>query len=262
MMLLIIESQSVVNWSCVYIRWWGVDWCVWMWMVSLGGIHCGSLEAFISGLIRFAHLDGPGLAGLHHSVHLCIDCIFTIIDGNILHVLHWYQAVLTMHCWKGYHYWHLRERNCSRNWVRSDSQCHVASFWVQMGESDTSHTIHMDMCSECIVIECWQVSSIMFKFHFDLCSQIPWEASEEHVHHWVLSQSYHSSLDSSHSVIKCLMFILTPSCIVSDQHCRNIANDVSSHQVTSSARWEASVYIPKLAAICHCNDWSVHCFLE
>jgi len=82
-------------------------------MVGLDGVCHGSLVASVSGLIRFAQLEGPSLGSLHHIVHLRVDHIFGLSDGNFLRGLRWCRGLFVRDCRKVHHYWHLRERNSS-----------------------------------------------------------------------------------------------------------------------------------------------------
>jgi hypothetical protein len=52
------------------------------WMASLDCVYPGSLVATVSGLIRFAHLQGPGCEGFHHNLHLCAHCKCGFGDRN------------------------------------------------------------------------------------------------------------------------------------------------------------------------------------
>jgi len=54
------------------------------WMVGSDGVRPGTLVASVSGLSRFAQLEGSSLKGLHNIVHLCVHRIFGFSNGNFL----------------------------------------------------------------------------------------------------------------------------------------------------------------------------------
>lgn len=58
-------------------------------MVGLDGICAGSLVASVSGFICFAQLEGQSLGSLHNIIHLRVNRIFGLSDGNFLCGLRW-----------------------------------------------------------------------------------------------------------------------------------------------------------------------------
>ena len=71
--------------------------------MSLDGVSPGSLVGSISGLIRFAQLEGPSLKGLHHIIDVGVNCIFGFTNVSFLHVLRWCRGLLARDYRKVHH---------------------------------------------------------------------------------------------------------------------------------------------------------------
>lgn len=80
-------------------------------MVSLHGVCLASQLASVSGLIHFAHLDGPGFDGLHHRVQFHVDCMFDFYDRNFHQGVYWCRDLFGRDCWIVHHYRLLWERD-------------------------------------------------------------------------------------------------------------------------------------------------------
>jgi len=129
-------------------------------VVSLDRICSAYLVVSVSGLVRIAHLEGPGLEGLHHIVHFRVDCIVSFSNRNFLGGLCWCRGFFARDCREVYHYWHLWEQNSSWDRIRSDSWCRTGSVKVKQGEGVGGHPVVEDVLSEFVVFERRGVSGI------------------------------------------------------------------------------------------------------
>lgn len=143
-----------------------MHWGVWWWKVSLGGIHQGSLLAWVSGRIYIALLEVPGLQGHLNRVHFRIGWVVSFSDWNFPDGLCWWHEFIARNCQIVHHWVRLWDGNPSTDRVRRDSQGHVCLFGVKQGVGISGHTFVGLLLLELVKIRWEEVSDVEFKFHY------------------------------------------------------------------------------------------------